>query len=69
MVLQKELRYIGGLSNPWVVLFSGVDSGGAGVCQSTPGICGYSKGDKKRDRQPITTSTPGFGKISTALSL
>ena len=32
-----------------------------------PGLRGFRKKDRKRDRQSITTSTPGFKNLSTAL--
>ena len=37
-----------------------LDSGGAGGCQSTPGICGFRKEDRNRDRQSITMKTSGL---------
>ena len=36
--------------------------------QSTPGIWGIRKEDRKIYRPSITTSTPGFEKLSAALS-
>ena len=46
---------------------SAVDIGGAGGYQSTHGIWGFRKGDRKRDRRSTTTSTPGSENLSTPL--
>ena len=36
-------------------------------CQSTPGMLGFRKEDRTRDRHSFNTSTPGFEKLSTTL--
>jgi hypothetical protein len=46
-----------------ILVCSAVDSGGAGDARSPLEFGGSAK----RDRQSITTSTPGFEKLSTAL--
>ena len=38
-------------------------------CKSTPGVWGFRKGAKPDRSLAITTNTPGFKKLSTALSL